>query len=421
MLAEVLFSLTNHEDVLMAMETSNPASVATKTPGFQLTPPERVEPVGPEVAQTAVPLPTAVSQAVEDQVQRFLAALLTEDLQSEGFRAKLDSAFALGREEISVAASLMQGRFMERNFIGLENSPAFKAIQDMRGHLDALNPGHEGDLFQPQKLLGFIPMGNRLQSYFRKFQSAGAQLQKSMEQLYTARDDMQRDVVEIEATRNKLWDAMQKLAGAIQFAGSLDTQLHARVETLKATDPQRAKSLEQEVLFYARQNLQDMLTQQAVCTNGYLALDVLKKTGREMMNGCSRVATTGMSALAVAQTVARATGNQIQVMDMLSGVNTTIENLMAETGRQLNTHVDKTTQFAQNPVIGIEKLKEMFDQTFKAMDAMDDFRAKSIVVMGQNNQMMTAEIQRAEQYIDKVRLQQARAATSQQLSGPVKL
>lgn len=405
----------------MAMGTTHSASGAAKTVGFQLTPPEVVEPVGPAVAKTAVPLPPAVSAAVEDQVDRFLAGLLTEDLQSESFRAKLDSAFALGREEVSVAASLMQGRFMERNFMGMESSTAFKAIQEMRGHLDALNPGNEGDLFQPQKLLGFIPFGNRLQSYFRKYQSAGAQLQKSMEQLYSARDDMQRDVVEIEATRTKLWDAMQKLAGAIQFAESLDTQLHAKVEALKATDPQRAKSLEQEVLFYARQNLQDMLTQQAVCTNGYLALDVLKKTGREMMNGCSRVATTGMSALAVAQTVARATGNQIQVMEMLSGVNSTIENLIAETGRQLNTHVDKTTQFAQDPMIGIEKLKDMFDQTFKAMDAMDDFRSKSIAVMGQNNQMMAAEIKRSEQYIDKVRMQQARAVTSAQFSGPVKL
>ncbi|MEY3251373.1 MAG: hypothetical protein RL227_346 [Pseudomonadota bacterium] len=242
-----------------------------------------------------------------------------------------------------------------------------------------------------------------------------------MQQLYGARDDMQRDVVEIDATRTKLWDGMQKLAGAIQFAEQLDAKLFAKVDSLKATDPLRAKALEQEVLFYARQNLQDMLTQQAVCTNGYLALDVLKKTGREMMNGCTRVATTGMSALAVAQTVARATGNQIQVMTMLSGVNETIEGLIAETGRQLNTHVDKTAQFAQNPMVGMEKLKEMFDQTYKAMDAMDTFRGKAIEVMGQNNAMIAAEIKRSEQYIDKVRMEHARQATSGALAGPVRL
>ena len=174
-------------------------------------------------------------------------------------------------------------------------------------------------------------------------------------------------------------------------------------------------------MFYARQNLQDMLTQQAVCTNGYLALDVLKKTGREMMNGCTRVATTGMSALAVAQTVARATGNQIKVMEMLTGVNSSIESLIAESGRQLNTHVEKTAQFAQNPMVGVEKLKEMFEQTFKAMDAMDTFRSKAVEVMGQNNTIIAAEIKRSEQYIDKVRLEHARQVTTSQLSGPVKL
>ncbi len=401
------------------MSTPLQAPVAVNT--FQLTPPEVITPVTEQVAKTAVPMSLELQNGVEDQVDRFMQGLLTEDVQSEAFKSRLDSAFALGREEVSIAASLMQGRLMQRNFIGVEDSSAFQAIQDMRGHLDSLNPGKEGDLFQPQKLLGFIPYGNKLQNYFRKYQGASDQLQKSMQQLYAARDDMQRDVVDLEATRGKLWEAMQKLGGAIHFAETLDARLHTRVEALKSTDPLRAKALEQEVLFYARQNLQDMLTQQAVCTNGYLALDVLKKTGREMMNGCSRIATTGMSALAVAQTVARATGNQIKVMDMLTGVNSTIEGLIQETGRQLNNHVDKTAQFAQNPMIGMDKLKDMFDQTFKAMDAMDTFRSKAIEVMGQNNAMIKQQLSKADQYVDRQRQQQAREATRQASSGPVAL
>ena len=390
-------------------------------PSFQLAPPEVLTPVTPAVAKNAIPLKPELKAAVDDQVERFVNALLNEDVHSDAFKAKLDSAFALGKEEISVAASLMQGRFMQRNFVGVEDSSAFKAIQEMRGHLDELNPGKEGDLLEPQKLLGFIPFGNKLQNYFRKFESAGGQLQKSMQQLYAARDDMQRDVVEIEAVRTKLWDAMQKLGGAVQFAETLDAKRAAKVDSLQATDPSRAQALQQEVLFYARQNLTDMLTQQAVCTNGYLALDVLKKTGREMMNGCTRVATTGMSALAVAQTVARATGNQIKVMDMLGGVNATIGNLIAETGRQLNTHVERTAEFSSNPMLGIDKIREMFDQTFKAMDAMDNFRSKAIDVMGQNNAIMKQQLAQADQYLDRVRQAKAREATSAAMSGPVAL
>lgn len=404
----------------MAEKQSSVTKDALDT-GFVLTPPEVLAPVAPAVARTAVPLAPSLQQAVDDQVERFMEGLLSEDVEGDAFKARLDSAFALGREEVSLAASLMQGRLLQRNFVGVEDSPAFKAIQDMRAHLDTLNPGREGDLFQPRKLLGIIPYGNRLQAYFRKFQSASTQLQKSMQQLYAARDDMQRDLLDLEAMRTKLWEAMQRLAAAIHFAETLDARLKTKVDALQATDPRRAKALEQEVLFYARQNLQDMLTQQAVCTNGYLALDVLKKTGRELMNGCSRVATTGMSALAVAQTVARATGNQIATMDMLQGVNATIEGLIAETGRALNAHVDQTTRFAQNPMVGIDKLKEMFDQTFKAMDAMDSFRSKAIDVMGQNNAMLREQIAKADAYVDRMRQRQAREAGQQALAGPVAL
>ncbi len=408
----------------MSSSQSTPPELPTQTATpFMLTPPEVIVAVAPAQSSAIVPLKPEMKAAVDAQVDRFVDALVSEDIHSDAFKAKLDSAFRLGKEEASIASGLMTGRFMERNFVGIEDSAAFKAIQELRGHLDKLNPGNEGDLFSKQKILGMIPFGNKLQSYFRKYESAGNQLQKSMNQIYTARDDMQRDEVEIESLRGKLWDAMQKLKAAIEFSHQLDAKLAAKVTALKTTDAERAKAIEQEVLFYARQNLQDMLTQQAVCVNGYLALDVLKRTAREMQNGCTRVATTGMSALAVAQTVARATGNQIQVMDMLKGVSGTIESLIAESGKQLNTHVERTAEFSTNPLLGIEKIKEMFDQTYKAMDTMDNFRAKAIETMGKNNQIMQGEIDRAKTYMDRARQAQVREvfANDPKLAGPVAL
>lgn len=388
------------------------------TPAFTLEPPERITPVAVETARDAVPLQPELQRQVDEQVVRFIDALAGEDVNSDAFRQRLDSAFALGKEEISNASALMQGRFMQRNFAGIEDSPAYKALGAIRSQLDELNPGNEGDLLQPRKLLGLIPFGNKLEAYFRKYQSAAEQLKTSMGQLYAARDDLHKDVIDIEATRAKLWDAMTQLAAAARFASQLDSRLEERVRALEATDPPKAQALRQEVLFYVRQNLADIQTQQAVCVNGYLALDVLKKTGREMINGCTRVATTGMSALAVAQTVARATGNQIRVMEMLQGVNATIGNLISETGRALNQHVDATTQFASNPMLGIEKIKEMFDQTFQAMDAMDSFRAKAIEVMGQNNALIRDQLMRADTYVDRTRQARAREAAQTTLPAP---
>jgi uncharacterized protein YaaN involved in tellurite resistance len=387
-----------------------------------LTPPEAVQVVTVERAPEMAPLSTELKEKIEAQVGRFIDSLLSEDIQSDGFRQKLDGAFHLGREEISQAAGLMTGRFMDRNFVGMEDSAAFKAISGLRKQLDELNPGKQGDLLSSNKILGFIPFGNKLKAYFRKFQSAGGQLNTALQQVLASRDDMSKDVAEIETVKQKLWAAMQKLNAAILFARELDTRVAEKVESLKAVDPARANALEQEVLFYARQNLTDMQTQMAVSVNGYLAMEVLKKTGREMVNGCSRVATTGMSALTVATTVARATGNQIEVMKMLQGVSGTIGDLIEESGRALNTHVQKTGEFASNPLIGVERLQSMFDQTFAAMDSMDKFRTEALGVMARNNELIRAQIDKAQAYVDRARGETARqAVVAMSVDGPVKI
>ena len=85
---------------------------------------------------------------------------------------------------------------------------------------------------------------------------------------------------------------LRRCSALLARGDAADARLAEVAAGLKATDPIKAKALEQEVLFYARQNLADIQTQQAVSVNGYLALDVLKKIGREMMIGCDRVATT---------------------------------------------------------------------------------------------------------------------------------
>lgn len=391
--------------------TTTTATAAPATMSLVLQPPEVLTPLAPTQAQERVPpLAPEVQQQIDAQVRAFVDGLMKQDVNSEAFQKQLDTAFRLGREEISVAATLMESHFMQRNMNGMENSPAYAAIAEMRRLLDDLNPGNEGDLLQPRKLLGLIPFGTKLQAYFRKYESAAGQLQTTMSQLHAARDDMERDIVGIDATTRKLWESMAKLSQAQRFAQQLDAQVDERVRALQISDPVRATALQQEVLFYARQNLTDIQTQMAVCINGYLALGLLKKTGREMVLGCTRVATTGMSALAVAQTVARATDNQIVVMDMLQGANTAIGNLITQTGKQLNAHVEATAQFSSDPMIGVELLKTAFGDTYRAMDSLDKFRVEAIDAMGKNNAIVAQEIERSRQYVDRTRQELARGA-----------
>lgn len=110
------------------------------------------------------------------------------------------------------------------------------------------------------------------------------------------------------------------------------------------------------------------------------------------MNGCDRTATLGMAALSVAVTLARATGVQMKTMEMLIGSKKSIEDLISWTGSALNEHVQKTVEFSSNPLLGVETLNNMFQQTFAAMDTMDKFRSQAVVSMKANNDMLRAQL-----------------------------
>jgi uncharacterized protein YaaN involved in tellurite resistance len=369
-----------------------------ETATVALAPPEVLIPVARASANDLVPLKAAELSALDNKVDKFVQGLMAADLGSDEFKAKLDAAHAMGRQSIANSSAVSQ-RFMDKNFVGMEDSAAFKAINGLRDVFQELNPAREGDLLGPNRLLGIIPFGNKLQAYFRKFESASGQIAKLMEELRSAQDEVRRDVAAMGEMETQLWEAMGKVKEAALFAGKLDDRLAAEVTRLKASDPLKAEAVEQEVLYYARQAQSDLLAQQAVNVNAYRQIGVLKKTGRELINGCDRMATTGMSALATAQAVARATGTQIKVMEMLKASSSVIGDLIEQTSVMLGKHVEQTGEFSSNPVVAVDKLKVAFENTTKAIDSMDKFRSQALDNMAKNNAMLKEMITDADKEI----------------------
>lgn len=363
-------------------------------PALVLTAPEVVQPVVATQAKGMVPLAEDLKSKVSTQVETFLAALLTADVNSDAFRTRLDQAFSVGRKEIADATTLST-TFTKKNFVGETETPAYKAIADMRSLFDELNPAKQGDLFAPTRVLGIpVPFGNKLTRYLRKYESAESQMNALYEHVVSAKDEVARTVSELATVRQKLWDGLQKLEAAVFFINTLDQKLSETIDTLKLTEPDRARALEQEVLYYVRQNVGDVQGAQALTINAYNVAGELRKTGREVMNGCDRVSTLGMAALSVAVTLARATGVQIKTMEMLTGAKKTVEDLILSTGTALQQHVQATVQFSSNPLLGVQTLQQMFDQTFQAMDTMESFRAQALVSSKSNNDMLRGQLEK---------------------------
>jgi uncharacterized protein YaaN involved in tellurite resistance len=368
----------------MTPDSLQPPLLAAPDAPLTLNMPAPMAPVKePDAAAAMVPFKEETKAAAVSQADHFISDLLQMDVTSGDFRARVDSAFRLGRKEIADSA-LLTGKFMEKNFVGEAGNPAFQVMNEMRGLFEELDPGKEGDLLSTHKILGVIPFGRRLEAYLRRFDSASGSLRKLIDNIYAVEDQLARDDQELFATMNKLLDSMVKLKAVDTFIERLDQTLTDTVAKLRTTDPARAKAIEQEVLFYARQASMDVKTQMLVSINGYKMLEGLRKTGRELQNGCDRMATIGMSSLSIAVTLARAQGYQMKVMDALKQGSAAIEGLMASTAKMFGDHVDRVAQFQSNPLIGVQTLKASFDTVFKSLDKMDEFRSKSIESMGTN-------------------------------------
>lgn len=368
------------------------APAALPSSALSLTPPEPIFPVSAPQAARAVQLEPARVAHIEQQVDAFISALGSEDVRSDSFRQRLDQAFSLGRKEIADATQLSNA-FTQRGFAGEENTPAYKAISEMRVLFDELNPARQGDLLSARKVLGIpLPFGKRLSSYLRRYESAGKQIVKLHQHLVQAKDEVGKSVAELAVVRQRLWDALTQLEVVEHFIGRLDTRLSEQIATLHATEPARAKAYEQEILYYVRQNVRDVLSAKALTINAYNVAGELRKAGREVMNGCDRTATLGMAALSVAVTLARATGQQVAVMKMLEGSNQSIEALITQTGTALNEHVQRTTTFSSSPLLGLQTLQAMFDQTLQAVATMDQFRTQALGTMKQNNDMLREQL-----------------------------
>ena len=213
-----------------------------------------------------------------------------------------------------------------------EGSKVGGTLLELRRTVEDLDPK---EATGAKKLLGMIPFGDRVTDYFRKYQSAENHLDGILHALREGQDELGKDNAALNLEKQLLWDAMARLNQYVYVAERLDARLAAGIADLEATDPERARALRDDVLFYVRQKHQDLLTQLAVSIQNYLAIDIVIKNNIELMKGVDRASTTTISALRTAVIVAQALGNQKLVLDQITALNTTTSGMIERTSEML--------------------------------------------------------------------------------------
>ncbi len=373
-------------------------------PDERLIAPEAVKAVAPAAATGKVPLTPEQRTALEAQVNQVARTLVSLPVDGSEFTHAVKALSAMGNKEIvasaNVSNSLLErpARAMSSGAFGGE-SDVSKQMLDLRRTIEKLDPSRQGDLFAAKKIFGLLPFGNKVQDYFRGYESSQGHLNAIIEALYRSRDQLMRDNASIEQEKANMWKLMGQLEQYAYLAARVADAVESQIATIETRDPERARILKEDVLFYARQKQQDIATQMAVNIQGYMALDLVKKNNTELQKGIERATTTTVSALRTAVVVAQAVASQRLVLDQIAALNTTTGNLIAGNARMLKDNAARVYGQAATATVDVDKLKLAFTNVTQAMDDMSAFKVKAIGSMQQTVTSLTGEVDKAKAYL----------------------
>jgi uncharacterized protein YaaN involved in tellurite resistance len=371
-----------------------------------LVPPAPVAAVAAPQAEQAVKLDPATQNKLDGMAKGYLDAIQGLDVNDPKFDARMTDIRKLGDDDIQASAQV-SSHLLDRPVAAMQHggisgtSAVSTGLIQLRNQIDDLDPSHQGDLLSVHKILGILPFGDRLRDYFGKYQSSQSHINAIITSLYHGQDTLQQDNADLEQEKANLWAIMERLRQYIYLGQTLDAGLTVRIAQVQTTDPAKAKVLQEDMLFYVRQKVQDLATQLAVSVQGYLALDVIRRNNLELIRGVDRATTTTVSALRTAVIVAQALVDQKLVLDQITALNTTTSNLIESTSTMLRQQSTAINEQAASSTIDLQKLQNAFDNIYATMDEIDSFKLKALDNMSQTVSALTTQIQKAQTYLDR--------------------
>ncbi|WDO06481.1 toxic anion resistance protein [Streptomyces murinus] len=376
---------------------------------FVLTPPEAVAPVPRQKAGGLVPVENGVRTEMARKASAFVGELARLDARSPEFTGKVGEITALGAGEMRTAAA-QSNRMLERAVRSLPDQGqdaqgrVAGSLVELRRVVEDLDP-RDLPAGRGRRFLSRLPGGNRLRDHLAKYASAQGTLNRIVGGLRGGQDELRRDNAALGTERVRLWETMGRLQEYVVLTEALDTAVEEHIA--RTADPQEADALRADVLFPVRQKHQDLLTQLAVCAQGYLAMDVVRRNNDELIKGVDRAATTTVSALRISVMLAAALDDQKKVIEQVNALRGTTEELIRGNAEMLATQSGEIQRIAADPAVGVETLRSAFQQIYRTLDTIDGYKVRATEVMATTVRSLTDELADATAYLERSRAQGA--------------
>lgn len=348
-------------------------------------------------------------QAIDDSVQEKVREIMNINMDSFDEKHEMTTVFEdFGTDVMKQSATkndILGKRMVDFSAEGGESGEIAKTLQNLSLQMKGLDPS-DVDFTKDSGVLG--KLFNPVKRYFERYKTADQEISGIVKQLDKGKTTLKSDNVTLEIEQSNMRDLTKKLSKNIELGTQLDQYLSNAIDNAKAAGGQdeKVKFVEEEILFPLRQRIIDFQELLAVNQQSIVAMELIRRNNLELIRGVDRAKMVTVSALRAAVTVAGALYNQKIVLKGIQAVNEATNDMIGATAKMLKEQGADIQKQAVESTISVDTLKQAFNDTFAALDDINNYRAQALPQMAQTIQefkTMAAEGEKRIQAMEKTK------------------
>ncbi|WP_407376390.1 toxic anion resistance protein [Methanobrevibacter sp.] len=224
---------------------------------------------------------------------------------------------------------------------------------------------------------------NPVRKYFEKYEKAEGAISNIMDSLDNSSKVLQNDNTTLLNEETYLREVTNKLLADIELGKQMDASIESQIQEaeINGVAPDKIAFVKEEILFPLRQRIMDMQQMIVVNQQGIVSLNVIRRNNKELIRGVNRAKNVTLSALRTGVIVASALYDQKLVMDKISILNQTTENIIETTSHMLKEQGSEIQKHSAETMISPDVLKASFLEALQAIQDVSTYKQEALPKM----------------------------------------
>lgn len=248
-----------------------------------------------------------------------------------------------------------------------KNEDIPKTLLDLRKVVSELDP-NSLNATGMKRIMYKVFKKNPMETYVHKYQSIDKQIEEIIKSLLVGRDNLREDSVGLEMLKEQSEQKIHALDKQVYLGKKLADMLEVEKQ-----NPERQKDvpLINDALEKILVRTRNMQQAKSVLLQSIASVDIIKKNNEKLTEAIRNAITMTQNVVTVSAAIQLALTNQRKTIDAVNATNEAIESMILSNSQALKQNTEETTKLLENPAIGMEKLRESFQNVFAAIEASE--------------------------------------------------